>query len=79
MTDIIPVANVHMHSRTAKKETNNAHGATQVFWGLLASYLLGYRVRVLAGDFNMSFFSVIAELRARGFQINLAAWYPFYD
>ena len=32
----------------------------------------------MAGDFNMSFLCVIAEMRARGFQINLAAWYPFY-
>ena len=78
MTDILPVANVHMHSRTAKKETKISHEATKVFWDSLASYLLRYRVRVLAGDFNMSFLSVIAELRARGFQINLAAWYPFY-
>ena len=78
MTDILPVANVHMHSRTAKKETKNSHEVTKVFWDLLASYLLRYRVRVLAGDFNMSFLSVIVELRARGFQINLAAWYPFY-
>ena len=32
----------------------------------------------MAGDFNMSFLCVVAEMRARGFQINLAAWYPFY-
>ena len=78
MTDILPVANVHMHARTAKKETKNSHEVTKDFGELLASYILRYRVRVLAGDFNMSFLSVIAELRARGFQINLAAWYPFY-
>jgi hypothetical protein len=45
---------------------------------LLACYLLKYGVRLMAGDFNMSFLCVIAEMRARGFQINLAAWYPFY-
>ena len=31
----------------------------------------------MVGDFYMAFFSVIVELRARVFQINLAAWYPF--
>ena len=78
VSDILPVDNVHMHSRTAKKETKNAKEVTKGFWDLLASYLLKYGVRLLAGDFNMSFLSVIAELRARGFQINLAAWYPFF-
>ena len=73
MTDIILVANVHMHTRTANKETKNAHAATKVFLDVLASYLLRHRVRVLAGDFNMSFLSVIVELRARGFQNNLTA------
>ena len=78
LSDILPVANVHMHSRTAKKETKNSAQATKGFWDLLASYLLKYGVRLMAGDFNMSFLCVIAEMRARGFQINLAAWYPFY-
>ena len=34
-----------------------------------------FRPTFLCGDFNMALFSVIPELRARGFQINLAAWY----
>ena len=29
------------------------------------------------GDFNMSFFRVIPELRSRGATIDLAAWYPW--
>ena len=78
VSDILPVANVHMHSRTAKKETKNGHEVTKGFWDLLAGYILQNGVRLMAGDFNMSFLCVIAEMRARGFQINLAAWYPFY-
>ena len=34
-----------------------------------------FRPRFLCGDFNMALFAVIPELRARGFQISLAAWY----
>ena len=40
--------------------------------------MVKYGARFLIGDFNMAFFCVIVELRARGFQINMAAWYPFY-
>jgi hypothetical protein len=29
------------------------------------------------GDFNMSFFKVIDQLRSRGLEIDLAAWYPW--
>ena len=78
LSDILPVANVHMHSRTAKKETKAPKETTKRFWDLLAQYVLRYGVRIMAGDFNMSLFCVVAEMRARGFQINLAAWYPFY-
>jgi hypothetical protein len=78
VSDVLNVANVHMHSRTAKKDTKSPHEVTKRFWDLLASYLLRFEVRIMAGDFNMSLFCVIPELRARGFQINLAAWYPFH-
>ena len=78
LSDILPVANVHMNAMTAKKGTQNPKETTKRFWDLLARYLLQYGVRLMAGDFNMSFLCVVAEMRARGFQINLAAWYPFY-
>ena len=48
------------------------------FWDDLASRLVQFGARLLVGDFNMSLWCVVVELRARGFQINLAAWYPFY-
>jgi hypothetical protein len=31
----------------------------------------------MMGDFNMSFFKVIDQLRSRGLEIDLAAWYPW--
>ena len=66
------------HSRTAKKETKDPKRVYKAFWDLIAPYILQYGVRIMAGDLNMSLFDVIPELRPRGFQINLAAWYPFH-
>ena len=48
---------------------------THACWDLLAQSMVEYRPSFLCGDFNMALFSVVPELRARGFQINLAAWY----
>ena len=45
------------------------------FWDVLAAFLVKCGCRYLCGDFNMALFCVVPELRARGFQINLAAWY----
>ena len=59
-------------------ETDDPQATQKRFWDTLAKYVLKYGVRFLAGDFNMSLFCVVPEMRARGFQINLAAWYPFY-
>ena len=78
LSDILTVANVHVHSRTAKKECNEGASAYKAFWDELAFHLVQYGARILIGDFNMAFFCVIVELRGRGFQINMAAWYPFY-
>ena len=75
VSDILTVASVHMHSRTAKKDTDAKKTVYDVFWNLLAQYILRYEVRIMGGDFGMSLFCVIPELRARSFQINLAAFY----
>ena len=77
LSDILTVANVHMHSRTAKKQLHKSTEASKRFWDEVATLLVKYGARLLVGDFNMSFLCVIVELRARGFQINMAAWYPF--
>ena len=78
VSDILTVANVHMHSMTAKQETYDKKEVYDVFWDWLAQYIIHFGVRIMGGDFNMSLVCVIPQLRARGFQINLAAFYPFW-
>ena len=75
--DELTFANVHMNYKTAKKELHSGSEQYKRFWDTLARYLAQFRPRVLCGDFNMALFLVVPELRARGFQINLAAWYPW--
>ena len=73
--DEITIANVHMHFRTAKRDLTGGAKAYKQFWDVLARYLAEFCPSFLCGDFNMALFCVVPELRARGFQINLAAWY----
>ena len=47
------------------------------FWDWLAKKIETFNVQVLMGDFNMSLFMVIPELRSRGVKIELGAWYPW--
>ena len=66
---------VHMHNELA----NNVHGPQKLeqFWDWLSEKIRIYDVKVLMGDFNMSLFRVIPELRSRGLVIDLGAWYPW--
>ena len=73
--DEIKIANVHLYFRTAKRDVANGAAAYKRFWDVLAQYLAEFCPNFLCGDFNMALFAVVPELRARGFQINLAAWY----
>ena len=73
--DEIRIANAHLHFRTAKRQLRAGATAYKRFWDLLAKYMAEFRPSLLCGDFNMALFAVIPELRARGFQISLAAWY----
>ena len=47
------------------------------FWKWLSKKIVEFHVQVLMGDFNMSLFMVIPELRSRGVKIDLGAWYPW--
>ena len=47
------------------------------FWGWLSEKIVEFNVQVLMGDFNMSLFRVIPELRSREVVIDLGAWYPW--
>ena len=47
------------------------------FWKWLSKKICDFKVQVLMGDFNMSLFRVVPELRKRGVTIDLGAWYPW--
>ena len=47
------------------------------FWEWLSKKICEFKVQVLMGDFNMSLFRVVPELREKGVMIDLGAWYPW--
>ena len=69
--------NVHMNNMTAKKAIKKAALRVRDLWDVIAAAILRHKVRFLVGDFNMALWTVVPELRARGFQANLIAWYPW--
>ena len=66
---------VHMHNDLA----DNVLGPHKLnkYWDWLSDKIHEFEVQVLMGDFNMSLFRVIPELRSRGAVIDLGAWYPW--
>ena len=76
-SDELTMANVHLHSRTAKKGLKSSFLALQAFYNRLAEYVVRFGVRLMVGDWNMQLFGVIPEMRARGFEVTMAAWYPW--
>ena len=66
----ITICNVHLNHKTSTGMLGYNN-----FWDQLAKYLCMFRPRFLCGDFGSALFNVVPELRARGFQINLAAWH----
>ena len=66
---------VHMHHQLANLVLKQ-HRLEQ-FWDWLWQRISEFNVQVLMGDFNMSLFRVIPELRERGAVIDLGAWYPW--
>ena len=72
-TDIV-VCGVHGHYRTMKREWPQAWTA---FWDRLADKIKRFQIKILAGDFNMSFTQVRMQLRSRGIVIDCIAWYPW--
>lgn len=75
--DELTLMNCHLHFMTAKKGVANASASFAGFWNEVADAIIEFRVRILVGDFNMALWCVVPELRARGLQVNLAAWYPW--
>ena len=70
---------VHLNHMTAKKEVSEGSSSLKRFWDEIARDIIEHGVRIFTGDFNMQLFSAVAELRARGLQANLAAWYPWQN
>ena len=62
---------------TAKKEVEGGSQSLKRFWDEIVGDIIKHGVRIFSGDLNMQLFSVVTELRARGLQANLAAWYPW--
>ena len=48
-----------------------------MFWPWHVENLRQRNIQVLMGDFNMSLFKVVPELRRLGVPVQLAAWYPW--
>ena len=75
--DELIVMTIHLHCMTAKKDVTDGSRSMKKFWDEMAQHILEFGVRLVTGDFKMALWTVIPELRARGFQANLAAWYPW--
>jgi hypothetical protein len=69
----ICIMGVHMHNNLA---SNLWPSKLRAFWDWCYGLCVQHKVDVLMGDFNMSLFKVIPELRQRNVVIDLAAWYP---
>ena len=64
---------IHVHNHLAN---NKWPSKLAMFWQWLLRNCVKYDVKVLMGDFNMSLFLVIPELRGRGVEVELGAWFP---
>ena len=74
----VAVCNQHLHFMMA----NTAQGFTQShnhFWGEVCRTIMDHKLRILAGDSNMSLWIVAREMRKRGLQISLAAAFAWND
>ena len=65
---------IHVHNHLAN---NHWPKKLKVFWPWLMEKLAKYDVKVLMGDFNMALLMVAPELRSRGAQVDLGAWFPW--
>ena len=70
------VAVCHLHFQVANKN-KGFRKPHQEFWLDLVSQIQKYEVQVLMGDFNMSLFRVVPELRSNGVHATLISWFPW--
>ena len=67
---------MHLHFQVANKNKGFRKNNDDL-WPWLADKIKQHGVQVLMGDFNMSLFKVVPELRSRGVPAAVAAWYPW--
>ena len=72
----LQVAVCHLHNMVANKDAGFRR-QNENYWPFLAAQIKKYNVQVLMGDFNMSLFKVVPELRSRGIPAQLVSWYPW--
>ena len=72
--DDVTICNVHLHHMTAKRALEEGSRAYHDFFDQLAQHLAYYGPRFLCGVFHTAVFCVVPELRARGFEVSVAAW-----
>ena len=70
------VAVVHFNNNVANTNKGFKDEHTEFMNGLV-NWCEHFKVQVLMGDFNMSFFQIVPLFRSCGKTINLAAWYPW--
>jgi hypothetical protein len=70
------VMTLHIHNHVANKAKGFRMRLDEL-WPWIKTKITLFNVDVLMGDFNMSLFKVIPELRSRGIIIDLGAWYPW--
>ena len=71
----IVICAVHGNCRTMKMEFGI--GIWNEFFDRLAEHINKYRVKFVAGDFNMALTEVPKQLRSRGITCDCVAWYPW--
>ena len=72
----IRVAVCHLHIMVANKDAGFRRQNDQ-YWPFLAAQINKFNVQVLMGDFNVSLFKVVPELRSRGIPAQMASWFPW--
>ena len=75
----ITICNAHLHSQTAARRVNNSAEKLRDFFDRLARACQKYDPRFICADLNMQLYNLVPEMRARGFCIQLAAFYVWED
>ena len=76
-TNELPVVSAQMDSMCARKgDYRSDTDHYKMFFDELASGIIEYKSRLVGAEMDAAFWSFIPEMRARGVQVDLAAWSP---